>query len=541
MKRKTKIFTLFMTVLLALSLFSPAASAASFSDIPSNAWYLANVQSLVSKNIIQGKGNGKFAPNASITRAEIVTMLAKTVLSQGEIQQYAGKSKFNDVAAGMWFTPYINWAAEAGVVAGYDGNVFRPNAAIKRQEMARMIINFANAYGFKLSARNAAVSFKDQSNIEAWARESVAACQTAGIINGDPGGTFRPRDSSTRGEAAAMYDRFLNYKSGSDYTVTFKKVNGVSVKAVEFSLGRYPASITTAYDRIYGGESMANMVSRTGAKFAVNAAYFDMNTYAPTSTMINGGSIVTVDNNNPNAATFVMDTSRRGSIQNMNVNQKAILTRGGSAISSLANVGKHKKPSGSADATRIIFTSTWGSSVGFPVSDAIIVDSNGTITRVIKPSDNASDVGIPSSGYVLCQRARRPYEGNFFDSCRVGDRIALSFTYPGSAVSNIQTAIAAGPTIVRNGQAYNNYYYEGITKSDIVSGTNQKISIGLKSNGNVVLLTAYCNIGQLSNVMVSMGCQSALNLDGGSSAGIYYDGQWLIRPGRALNNMIYFR
>lgn len=538
MKKIFRLFPMFLSALILFNLIPIHANAASFSDVSSNAWYISHIHSLSAKNILQGTGGGNFSPDKAITRAEIVAMMAKTVLSASEINQFKGSSSFQDVRSGDWYTPYVNWAYSAGVVLGDGDKKFRPNNAITRQEMARMIVNFSSIYGYTIPAKQSGVSFTDQSKIESWAKESVSTCQKGGIILGDAEGTFRPKSTAKRCEAAAMYDRFLTNKKNSDYTVTIKRVDGITVKAVEFSLTKYPAAIRMANGKINGNENMSSMISNTGAKFAMNAAYFEMDSLEPSTSIVSGGNVMKIDNNKPLTA-FVMNSSRNASfVKNFKIYQTITLRKNSETFK---EVKMNIAPNNGKDATRIIFDRSWGSSIsfGYPLSDAVAVDSSGKITNVYS---KVSSVSIPSGGYVLCQATRREYEGNFFNSCKAGDTISRSISYSNTSSSNVQTAVAAGPSLVWSGGVNSSFTGEGITASDILAGTNRKVAIGTKNNGNtVVMMTAYCNLKQLANTAASIGCQNAMNLDGGSSAGIYYDGKWLIQPDRLLNNMIYFK
>lgn len=537
MKKKFRLFPLLTALILLVGIVPQFADAASFSDVPSGAWFARHITSLSAKNILHGTGGGKFSPYKSITRAEIVAMMAKTILTASEIQQFKGSSSFSDVSAGMWFTPYINWAYAANIVEGDGNGIFRPNSAVTRQELAKMIVNFSNVYGYSLPATQSAKTFTDQNRIDTWARDSVSQCQKSGIIEGD-NGAFRPKDTAIRAEAAAMYDRFYTNKRNKDYTVMVKRINGITIKAVQFSLTKYPAGIRTANNKIYGSESMSSMLSNTGAKFAVNAAYFDMNSYSPNTSIVSGGRIVTIDNNEPRTA-FVMNTNRSAAFtKNFKVNQSVKNNR---TQQTMSQVSIHKKPTTSGDTTRIIFGDTWGTSVGFSTQRSIVIDKNNSVTAV---NEYNANISIPAGGYVICQQTKRnsgDYD-TFFVNTKVGDTITRVLEYPGAPFQNIQTAIAAGPSLVVNSTPGSSFTGEGIYASDILSGINRKVAIGTRDNGNtVILMTAYCNLKQLANAAAGIGCQNAMNLDGGGSAGIYYDGNWLVSPDRLLNNIIYFK
>ena len=548
MKIAKKLISAVLVLTLIIS-SAPAYSQAAprFSDIPSGAWYENDVNTLVDKGIIEGVGNNKFNPNGSLTRAECMVMLSRTILSADDINQYKGFTYFNDVAKGSWYAQYINWGYEVGVVSGVGENKFAPNKPVQRQELAVMLYNFANLMAYSLSKNKPSISFGDAGAISTWAKSAVDACVRAGIINGS-GGNFLPKNSAKRSEASAMFNRFLNSMTKpSNYTVTRKRVSGYAVKAVEFNLSNFKGNVETAWDGISSNESMGSMVERTGAKFAVNAAYFDMDDYVPNATIVKNGNIVITDKGG--AATkpsFVTTNSGQSLIRDLKLNLRVTLTKPDERTFTFESVSKNRRPSTGIDATRIIFDRRWGSSVGIYVRDAIAVE-NGVITKVVH---EGNDIEIPQNGYVLYQRSRREYEGEFFNSCQVGDIVDYEAVYTdrrtGEAFDGLDDSIASGPRIVLNGQAYGNsgtYNEEGFYAGDITGGgAARRVAIGLNtSTGKVILLTAYCSVQQLSGLMVRFGSSEAMNLDGGGSSGIYANGLWLQRPDRQLSNIIYFK
>lgn len=546
MKKLTlKLIRVLMSIVLLVAVLPVAGTAATvFSDIEPGIWYEKDVYALVSQGVLSGTGNGKFSPGKGLTRAEIAAMLANTVLTESDVNQYKGYSNFTDVPKNVWFTPYINWAYEAGIISGYGGGIYRPYNNVNRQELAQMIVNFSTYMAYPMKNVNNPITFTDNANIENWARASVEKCQRAGVISGFTNGSFQPKSSALRSEAASMYNRFLSSSTNTEYTIVRKKVNGISVRAVEFTPTNYTASAVIGLNstNIYNGETMQAMVSRTGAKFAINAAYFDLSSYFANATIINNGKIMTVDNNYaPYKPAFVVDTRGNASIQGFTLIQTATVQKAdGTQYTLESSVVSNKRPSTSADATRILFDRSWGTSVGIYARDAIAVDSNGYIVQKVSYVEN---VNIPEGGFVLYQRARRTYEGEFFDTCSVGDKIIMFQKYPGSEVEDISMSIASGPRIVKNSAVYGNastYRQEGLGASDIASGTAKRVAIGVKGDGKVVMLYAYCTVAQLSDIMVKMGCKDAMNLDGGASTGIYANGLWLVSPDRKLNNIIAF-
>lgn len=520
---------------------SPALAAGFFSDVPPTAWYAGDVRTLVDKGIIQGTGANRFSPGGRLSRGAFAAMLCKTMLTQAEIKQYAFKGTFKDVPQGHWASPYINWAVESGVVKGRGDGTFGPDAPVSRQDMAVMVVNFSKATGKKMEAVNPSMSFSDSRKISSYAAASVSACQRAGILNGYTDRSFRPAETASRAEAASMYARFLDKCKTDRYEIVQKRVNGVPVRAVVFDPHGFSASIMLAQNRINGREGPGSLVSRSGAVIAVNAAFFYMDSYIPIGTMVSGGKVLTVDNLfAPAKSAFVIDAQGNCSVESFATRHRAVL-HNAQGEAALEDVGFNQKPMVPEDATRVVFTKDFGSSLTFTARDAVVVGAGGLITQVL----HNTDVNIPPEGYVLAQRCRRTAEDAFFDTAQVGDRVDLQRSYEGASTQDIQLSIGLGPRIVKNGMVYGNaetYRAEGFKDPGITVYNARRACIGIQQDGKVMLLTANTNLASLSKIMVSLGCRDAVNCDGGGSTNLFVDGLWLFGPQeRKLNHMLVFK
>lgn len=178
---------------------------------------------------------------------------------------------------------------------------------------------------------------------------------------------------------------------------------------------------------------------------------------------------------------------------------------------------------------------------------AVTCDENGKVTKVLD-SAKGQTVSIPAKGFVLCERKRRDADSKykwetFFQNVKVGDTVDLSLKYENSSVQDIQMAFCCGPTVVKNGKAYGNnttYQQEGYSEGRIISGSGRRACIGVKSDGTVVIVVANTSMDGLSRAMAALGCQTAMNLDGGGSAALYVNGSARVAPGKALTHMIVF-
>ena len=152
----------------------PYVLLADFSDVPDDAWYAPYVYDLADQGILNGKGNGIFDPNGSITRGEFAKILAAA--SGEDLSSCNGRDIFCDVRPSDWFSPYVSWAYDKGIVFGVSEKEFAPNEKITREQMAAMICRYAKYQNVPLTEINALVVFKDDAVINDWAKENVKSC-----------------------------------------------------------------------------------------------------------------------------------------------------------------------------------------------------------------------------------------------------------------------------------------------------------------------------------------------------------------------------
>ena len=176
MKHKlTRLTSLFLALIMSFSMLLVPANAA-FSDVPEKAWYAEAVDYVQAHNWMKGISDSSFAPNAEVTRAMFVTVLARYAGAQLNDEQ---KTKFDDVPSGTWYTGAVAWAAEKGIVNGVSDNAFAPNRAISRQELCTMLYRFIADQGYTLK-ESESKGFTDEASIAAFAKVAVAYCARTG-------------------------------------------------------------------------------------------------------------------------------------------------------------------------------------------------------------------------------------------------------------------------------------------------------------------------------------------------------------------------
>jgi len=183
----------------------------SFADLPAGHWAYSYVQALAKRGIVGGVGGGLFNPNAKVTRAQFVKMLAG--VCGADLSSYRS-ADFTDVPDTAWYMPCVAWARESGIVNGTSSTAFSPDAGVTREQIAAILKRAADKYQITLPQKEEKRDFQDSADISSYAAEAVAAMQQAGIVGGYADGRFLPHGSASRAEAAKMLDGLLKIREG---------------------------------------------------------------------------------------------------------------------------------------------------------------------------------------------------------------------------------------------------------------------------------------------------------------------------------------
>lgn len=173
-----------------------------FSDTENN-WANDQINQLAEAGIIQGYEDGTYRPAEPVTRAQVVTLLARLLewpLEKGELS-------FADEVP-SWARDAVAAAVSRGVVKGYPDNTFLPNRPVTRAEISVILNNCV-----KFAPSPSPPIFKDSGSIPLWAKEAVSRVVAASIIRGYEGNLLKPEANLTRAEMAVLIKRLigLNY------------------------------------------------------------------------------------------------------------------------------------------------------------------------------------------------------------------------------------------------------------------------------------------------------------------------------------------
>ena len=161
MKNLKKVLAMVLAFACTFSMF---AGAKVFEDVPAGSDYSEAVTMLSDLGIIQGKDDGKYHPEDTITRAEACAMIARLMTGDPNVSQYVGAQSFTDVAKGSWKDSAIGYCYINGIVIGVGNNKFEPDRAITDAEFVTMVVR---AMGYETADMKQNYPFSYMSNAQA--------------------------------------------------------------------------------------------------------------------------------------------------------------------------------------------------------------------------------------------------------------------------------------------------------------------------------------------------------------------------------------
>ncbi len=177
-----------------------------FKDVKTADWFYNDVKYVYEKGMMAGTAADVFAPNATTTRAMIVTILYRLEGSPA----VTGTSAFVDVPAGQWYTDAVNWAAANQIVKGTSATTFAPNDSITREQMAAILYRYAQYKGYDVTKKADLSGYSDNGQVSAYAKDALAWANAAKLINGVTNTTLAPQGNATRAQVSAILHRFCD-------------------------------------------------------------------------------------------------------------------------------------------------------------------------------------------------------------------------------------------------------------------------------------------------------------------------------------------
>ena len=174
-----------------------------FHDVTEEDWFYDAVRYAYETGLMDGVGEGLFAPNSETTRAQLVTILYR-LAGQPAV---SGDLPFPDVESGTWYTDAVAWAAQNGIVNGVSDTEFAPGDDITREQLVTVLYRYAESKGYDVSASADLSGYPDAGQVQDYAQPAMAWAVAEGIVEGVDG-NLNPAGNATRAQIATILMRF---------------------------------------------------------------------------------------------------------------------------------------------------------------------------------------------------------------------------------------------------------------------------------------------------------------------------------------------
>ena len=312
---------------------------------------------------------------------------------------------------------------------------------------------------------------------------------------------------------------------GRSYTCAVVRIN--------LKGGRISPRVMTAQGGIGRVDSLETMVKLSHAVAAINGSYFDAYNKTgdkdPGMTLIRGGQVI----HRGESGTVIGFAPHHIVMGRLRLPIRGTVNAGG-RISKWYAYWLNRTPTNRNNVA--IFTPARGSRAR--VSDGLcVVVNHNRVERIV-----AGDAPIPLFGYIIHLRGNEKENVGLFPiGATVGFEILRDAGPESAQWGDVGEAVGAGPRLLRDGLIDYHPLDEGFTEAKILTNRGLRSAIGVTRDGSVLLVAVGgLTVRELCDVMKKLGAYQAMNLDGGSSTGLYANGQMLRKPGRLLSNALVF-
>lgn len=322
--------------------------------------------------------------------------------------------------------------------------------------------------------------------------------------------------------------RFSNGKTANYVLMNFN--------AKDISLG-----MGLANNRIYSADTLKNIESlRTNenkkAFSSINGTYFSAynNIPIPYGTIIDGGKILHIGNY---GAVFGVTKDKRIVIDNINIE----ITGSINGVVNQYYTWGINHPRTEPDAI-MIFTPEFSDQTMMPEAKNVVI-RNGIVSGITD-----GNTSIPQDGFVisfnptmyhLVTRFQSGYKVDYTPTFKSRRENATEEDH--EIWNDVVYAVGAGPSLIINNSITADGSKEGFTEAKINTQRAQRSFIGYREDGRIIMGTvSNASLGELAQICKELNLKSAMNLDGGASSGLMYNGVYKTTPGRKINNALIF-
>lgn len=303
-------------------------------------------------------------------------------------------------------------------------------------------------------------------------------------------------------------------------------VNGRTITYVTVNMNdpKVKVKIATANNTVTQATALKTLAA--GAKIGVNGTYFaayNGEVPFPDGTLVSNGKVLHITDI---GSTIGFTSDNKVLIDIVKTRVQGYVNGAESWLSYRVN-----RPTSDASAT-VIYTPEYNKAIPLESGWSAVVCINGKVEKIVTTSRT-----VPSNGFILV--TKKP--GKF----KVGDAVSYKTVYTPTHTSaseweNVVYALSAGPSLLINGEKTPDPAKEQFTEDKILKNVAQRTFIGVTKDNQVMIGTVSANVSELKTIVKTLGLKSAMCLDGGASSGLYYNGNYLTKPGRNISNSINF-
>ena len=446
--------------------------------------------------LTQGTGKTTFSPNTALNAKSYVTFLLRAL-------------GYDDAAGDFSWNTVLSFAASQGILL----------TAEAAEKLESVTINRGDMVDLSYAALTCKVKDGSQTLAERLVADGVftqAAGETAGVL-GDGAGwtyTYTPYDNST-------------------VTYAQKSLAGVTAHVLTVNTASSRVKVETALvnNTVGATANFKDIVNASGALAVINGNFFaSYDAFkAPIGHVMVDGELLY-----GNSGTSALGIYADGSVA---IGRPGIFTRLTTPSGGDWSIYEVNTASQGSEFS-VLYTPAYGQSVAIKAAGSVMTVAGGKITDYRSVSAG-STVSIPANGYVAFMGTGFT-STNYYDVPVVGDAVTLSYylkTDNGEPFSmgNLVSMVAGGPRLVQDG-AIVTTLEPGFQEDRFTTAVSPRTAVGIDGSGKLLLVSVPggATTQQMRELMLGLGCVDAINLDGGASCAMYYNGQYLATPGRQL-------
>lgn len=175
-----------------------------FTDVPDDAWYYEGLRYVWQKGLMLGIEQNVFDPESPITRGQLITVLHRLAGSP----QAKAPDPFSDIPENRYYTAAVAWAYENNITTGVTETLFAPEASVTREQMVTFFARYAEMEGHTVETDGNLDAFIDGGSVSTYAVTAMTWAVSAGLINGVDESTLAPQGNATRAQMAAILMRY---------------------------------------------------------------------------------------------------------------------------------------------------------------------------------------------------------------------------------------------------------------------------------------------------------------------------------------------